>query len=123
VGQQGDRTRARGKMSYIQAALTILAAASQPMTAREIAHEAMERGWIQSLGKRPSNNMTARLYEHFGAQDDQRLLRHGSPRRGGKNAPVRWSLRDGAAAPIKETRARAKPGGRAGADVAPATRS
>ncbi|MBI4704306.1 MAG: winged helix-turn-helix domain-containing protein [Deltaproteobacteria bacterium] len=58
---------------YVEAALEVLKAAKQPMTALAITDEAMRRGLLDAKGKTPDQSMGAALYTSI------KQLRSGSP--------------------------------------------
>jgi hypothetical protein len=80
--------------SYLNAALRILADQRSPLTAREIAAEAIRRGLLRPAGQTPEASMSARLYIYVRDHPDGPLVRVHEPgparaRRGS----VRWALR------------------------------
>ncbi len=82
-------------VSYLQAALTVLADLKRPLTSRELIEEALRRKLIQPMGKTPGATLTARLYLYMRDHPDGTLLRlaDAGPRRA-RRGSVRWTLRD-----------------------------
>jgi hypothetical protein len=83
------------KMSYLEAALTVLERAGRPLTTREVTEEALRQDLLASVGKTPKATMSAELYLLLRSDPHGRLVRLAEPgptraRRGG----VRWTLRD-----------------------------
>lgn len=79
-------------MTYYDAALEVLRSARRPLTTREIADQAIQRGLITPRGKTPHITMGARLYT--GVQKDPELVKIETPGKGrAKRGSVRWTLR------------------------------
>lgn len=79
--------------SFLDAAVTILADAGRPLTAKEIVAEALVRGLLVPTGKTPLTSMTARLYTHVRDAEHPRVVRifeQGSKR--AVRGSVRWTL-------------------------------
>ena len=51
-------------MTYLEAAIAVLKASRQPMTAAEITAAALERGLIPSRSRTPEASMRTALYVH-----------------------------------------------------------
>lgn len=81
-------------MSYLSAALEVLGASETPLTAREVAQHAIERGLIVPKGKTPWRTMDSVLY--CAVRDDpggpvQRDFVPGVQR--AQRGSVRWTVR------------------------------
>jgi hypothetical protein len=80
-------------MTYYQAAIEVLRTAQRPLSAREIADQALERGLIRTHGKTPEASIRAALYMQLNRDDpDLVKLADGVDKRG-RDWPVRWTLR------------------------------
>lgn len=80
-------------MTYYEAALQVLRAAQRPLTTREIANVAIERGLITSHGRTPLASMSASLYLHV--RKDPKLVKLEIPAgKRAKRGSVRWVLID-----------------------------
>ena len=79
-------------MSYFEAAITVLAQVSKPLTTRELTEAAINDGLIKPKGKTPEATMSAALYTRLGM--DERLVKLETP--GNTRAmrgTVRWTVR------------------------------
>jgi hypothetical protein len=82
-------------MTFLDAALAVLAASKRPMTASEIIFEAMQQGLLTSAGKTPAATLTARLYTYVRDHPDGPLVRVAEPGAArARRGSVRWALRD-----------------------------
>jgi hypothetical protein len=82
------------RASFLGAAIRVLEACQRPMTAREIAEEALRRGWLTSAGKTPHATMAARLYFPVRDDPDSRLVCLAQPGKArAVRGSVRWALR------------------------------
>jgi len=80
--------------NYVSAALAVLGSFEQPLTAKEITTEAIDRGLLESKGRTPHVTMSARLYVFTRQHPDGpivRLYAGGEPR--ARRGSVRWMLR------------------------------
>ena len=95
AGQRtGSKTPDAQSISYLAAALRILADHGSPMTAREITDEAIRRGLLHPAGKTPEATMSARLYLYARDHPDGPLVRLHEPGPGrARRGSVRWALR------------------------------
>jgi hypothetical protein len=80
-------------MTYLDAALAVLKTAQRPLTAREIAAEAIRRGLLKPAGKTPEATMSAALYTRSEPATGQRLKRifEPGPNRA-RRGSVRWTV-------------------------------
>jgi hypothetical protein len=82
------------KMTYYEAALSILRSARRPLSTQEITDLALQRELILSAGKTPNASMSAALYTRVG--DNSEIVKIGDPGSGrAKRGSVRWTLRRG----------------------------
>jgi hypothetical protein len=79
-------------VSYLTAAVTVLKAADQPLSTREILAAALDRGLVQPATATPLKSLDAALYLASRRADEpvRRLYRPG-PRRA-RRGSVRWTL-------------------------------
>ena len=79
-------------MSYIDAALAVLAAADRPLTVAEITDGAVDRGLITPRGRTPEATMSAELYTEA-RRPNHRLAKIATPGRiRAVRGSVRWAL-------------------------------
>jgi HB1, ASXL, restriction endonuclease HTH domain len=96
AGQRAP-SRAAGApaISYLNAALRVLADFHRPMRIWEITEEALRRGLVKPAGKTPEASMSAALYRYARDHPQSQLERLYEP--GGKRprpGSVRWALRE-----------------------------
>jgi len=80
-------------MTFIDAALAVLASSSRPLSTAEITKRALAKGLIQSSGKTPEATMSAHLYRHVKNDPKPRVVRVSEPvviR--ARSGTVRWTL-------------------------------
>lgn len=78
-----------GRVTYLQAAETVLRTASKPLTAGEITEIALRRGLLHTKGKTPAASMSAALY---GAPPESPIRREFEPgRQRARRASVPWT--------------------------------
>lgn len=82
-------------MSFLKAAISILAETGREMTATEIARIALDRGLVESSGKTPRATLAAQLYVHVREHPQGPLQKISGPgpsraRRGS----VKWAWRE-----------------------------
>jgi hypothetical protein len=82
------------RMTYYEAALSVLRSARGPLSTQEITNLALQRKLIQPGGKTPNATMSAALYTRVG--DNSKLVKIEAPGNGrAKRGSVRWTLRRG----------------------------
>jgi hypothetical protein len=82
------------KMTYYEAALTVLQSAHRPLSTQEITDRALQRKLILPKGKTPDATMSAALYTRV--SDNSEILKVGDPSNGrAKKGSVKWTLRRG----------------------------
>jgi hypothetical protein len=82
------------KMTYYEAALSVLRSARRPLSTQEITDLALQRKLILPKGKTPNATMSAALYTRV--SDKSEILKVGDPRKGrAKKGSVKWTLRRG----------------------------
>lgn len=81
-------------MSYLKAAIAVLAAVRRPLTTRELTQEVLARGLVRPQSKTPEASMSAALYVHLAevgtAARVVRVASLGNKR--AKRGSVRWAL-------------------------------
>ena len=78
-------------MTYYEAAIEVLRAAKDPLTAKEITKRAIEKGLITPSGKTPVATMKAVLYLRL--PNDSNLVKLEDQANGrAKSGSVRWTL-------------------------------
>jgi hypothetical protein len=82
------------RLSFLDAAILILRETGRPMTAKELALAALERGLIKSGGKTPDATLAAQLYVRVREQPDGPLRRVAIPGpTRAQRGTVRWKWR------------------------------
>lgn len=82
------------RMTYYDAALSVLRSARRPLSTQEITKLALEREMILPAGKTPNATMSAALYTRVA--EDSEIVKIDIPGNGrAKRGSVRWSLRKG----------------------------
>ncbi len=81
-------------MTYLEAAITVLKSAREPMTSGEITEAAIRKGLISPRGKTPEATMSAELYQRLkdAPRGDLRREFEAGRTRAVRNS-VRWTLR------------------------------
>ena len=80
------------RMTYYDAALSVLRSARHPLSTQEITELALERGMILPAGKTPKATMSAALYTRVA--EDSEIVKIDVPgNRRAKRGSVRWTLR------------------------------
>jgi hypothetical protein len=82
------------RMTYYEAALSVLRSARRPLTTREITDLAVQRKLIVPGGKTPYATMSATLYTRVGGNKELAKIDVPGNRRA-KRGSVRWTLRGG----------------------------
>lgn len=82
------------RMTYYEAALSVLRSARLPLSTQEITDLAIRRKLIRPGGKTPNATMSAALYTRVG--HDSELVKIDAPGNGrAKRGSVKWTLRAG----------------------------
>lgn len=82
------------RMTYYDAALSVLRSARRPLSTQEITNLALERKMIRSAGKTPNATMSAALYTRVG--ENSEIVKVEVPGNGrAKRGSVQWTLRNG----------------------------
>lgn len=80
------------RMTYYEAALSVLRSARHPLSTQEITDSALQRKLIRPGGKTPNATMSAALYTRVGHSSE--LVNIDAPGNGrAKRGSVRWTLR------------------------------
>ena len=82
------------RMTYYEAALSVLRSARRPLSAQEITDLALQQKLIQPAGKTPKATMVSTLYTRVGGNSE--LVKIHTPGNGrARRGSVRWTLREG----------------------------
>jgi hypothetical protein len=82
------------RMTYYEAALSVLRSAGRPLSTQEITELAVQRKLLAPGGKTPNATMSAALYAR--ASDNGELVKVSAPgNRRAKRGSVRWTLHKG----------------------------
>lgn len=80
-------------MTFLEAAIDVLAATDRPLTTAEITTEAVRRGLVRTRGKTPVATFAARLYMELQRNPQPRVSKVAEPGRSrARRGSVRWRL-------------------------------